>query len=114
ADQRRPEDIPVKADGAIEIRHGNAAMAERPGSHRDVPRMWSATRSAWATMVRPGLTAPDEGKNDASTTNRFSTSCARQNESSTEVRGSVPKQSVPHWCVVFFAPAECTNAVGDQ
>ena len=47
--------------------------------------MWSATRSACATIVSPGLTAADDGKNDASTTNRFSTSWARQNGSSTDV-----------------------------
>ncbi len=52
--------------------------------------MWSATRSACATMVRPGLTAADEGKNDASTTKRFATSCVRHQGSSTDVRGSVP------------------------
>src|SRR5205085_4581280 len=71
--------------------------------------MWSATRSACATIVRPGFTAADEGKNDASTTKRFSTSWVRQNGSSTDARGSVPNTSVPHWCVVFFGPDECTN-----
>src|SRR5215468_2711533 len=69
---------------------------------RSLLRMWSATRSACATIVSAGFTAADDGKNDASTTNRFSTSCARQNGSSTDVRGSVPKTIVPHWCVVFF------------
>ena len=49
--------------------------------------MWSATRSACAMIVSPGLTAADEGKNDASTTKRLSTSWARQNGSSTESRG---------------------------
>jgi hypothetical protein len=34
--------------------------------------MWSATRIACAAMVSAGLTAADEGKNEASTTNRFS------------------------------------------
>ena len=76
--------------------------------------MWSATRSACATIVSAGFTAADEGKNDASTTNRFSTSCARQNGSSTDARGSVPNTSVPHWCVVFFAPCECAKTRGDQ
>ncbi len=63
--------------------------------------MWSATRKACAAIVSAGLTAADEGKNEASTTKRFSTSCVRQNGSSTDVRGPVPKHSVPHWWVVF-------------
>jgi hypothetical protein len=63
--------------------------------------MCSATRNACAAIVSPGFTAADEGKNEASTTNKFGTSCVRQYGSSTDVRGSPPKQSVPHWCVVF-------------
>ena len=39
-------------------------------------------------IVSAGLTAADDGKNDASTTNRFSTSCARQNGSRTDAVGS--------------------------
>src|SRR5688500_20182292 len=58
-------------------------------------------------MVSAGLTAADEGKNDASTTKRFDTSCALQYGSSTDVRGSLLKTRVPHWCVVFLAPCEC-------
>ena len=58
-------------------------------------------------MVSAGFTAADEGKNDASTTNRFSTSCVRQNGSSTDVARIVPNTSVPHWCVVFALPCEC-------
>ena len=58
-------------------------------------------------IVNPGFTAADDGKNDASTTNKFGTSWARQKGSSTDRRGSVPKQNVPHWCVVFLVPSEC-------
>ena len=58
--------------------------------------MWSATRSACAMIVSPGFTAADDGKNDASTTYRFSTSCARQYVSRTDALGSVPNTSVPH------------------
>ena len=36
-------------------------------------------------------------------------SCERQKGSSTDSRGSVPKQSVPHWCVVFFSLCECAT-----
>ena len=39
-------------------------------------------------IVRPGLTAADDGKNEASTTKRLPTSCVRQNVSSTEVLGA--------------------------
>ena len=42
-------------------------------------------------MVRPGLTAADEGKNDASTTNRFGMSCVRQYGSSTDDGRVVPE-----------------------
>ena len=62
-------------------------------------------------IVSPGFTAADEGKNEASTTKRFSTSWARQNGSSTESRGSVPNTSVPHWCVVFLLPCECVTTI---
>ena len=44
----------------------------------------------------PGLTAADDGKNDASTTKRFAMSWVRQYSSSTDVRGSRPKTAVPH------------------
>lgn len=47
-------------------------------------------------IVSPGFTAADDGKNEASTTNRFSTSCVRQNVSSTDSFGFVPNTSVPH------------------
>src|SRR5687767_9242544 len=76
-------------------------------AHCSSSLIWSATLSACAAIVSPGLTAADEGKNEASTTNRFPISCARQYGSSTECRGSVPKHTVPHWCVVFRPPCEC-------
>ena len=76
-----------------------------PASYPDPPSRWS---------VLGGFTAADDGKNDASTTKRFSTSCDRQNGSSTDVRGSVPNTSVPHWCVVLRTPTECANTRGDQ
>ena len=66
--------------------------------------MWSATLSAWAMIVNPGLTAADDGKKEASTTKRLSMSWERQKGSSTESRGFVPNTSVPHWCVVFLLP----------
>ena len=62
-------------------------------------------------IVSPGFTAADEGKNDASTTKRLEMSCARQNGSSTDRRESVPKQSVPHWCVVLRLPCECVTTI---
>src|SRR4051812_37491586 len=107
ADQRAAEDLPVELHRALEVRHGDAAVAEGSRSHRSFWMIWSAARNACATMVRPGLTAADEGKKEASTTNRFPTSCARQKGSSTERRGSVPKTIVPHWCVVLRLPCEC-------
>ena len=27
------------------------------------------------------------------------------------MRGSVPKHSVPHWCVVFLLPCECVTTI---
>src|SRR5262245_16044557 len=111
ANERAPEHLPVEPDGAVEVRHRDAAVAEGSRSHRAVCMMGSAVRSACATIVNPGLTAADEGKNDASTTNRFRRSCARQNGSSTEVRGSFPKTSVPHWCVVLRLPCECFTTI---
>ena len=36
--------------------------------------MRSATRKAWAAMVRAGFTAAEDGKNEPSTTYRFGTS----------------------------------------
>src|SRR5436190_2862768 len=60
--------------------------------------MWSPTRSAFAIAVSAGFTALDEGKKLVSTTYRLSTSWALQLTSSADVRGSVPKRTVPHWC----------------
>ena len=57
-------------------------------------------------MVSAGFTAAEEGKNDASTTNRLSTSWLRHHGSSTDVLGSSPKTSVPHWWVVFLPLCE--------
>ena len=68
--------------------------------------MWSAARSACAAMVSAGFTAADDGKNDASITNKFSTSCDRHQVSSTDVVGSVPNTAVPHWWVVLTTPRE--------
>ena len=48
-------------------------------------------------MVSDGFMAALEGKNDASTTYKLSTSHALHSGSSTDVAGSLPKQSVPHW-----------------
>jgi len=78
---------------------------------RSVLLIWSATRSACAMMVSAGFTAADDGKNDASTTNRFSTSCVRQNGSSTDVFGSAPKHNVPHWWVVLRLLCECVITI---
>ena len=65
------------------------------------PNAYEIDRCHWwldfeRKIVKPGLTAADEGKNEASTTNRLGMSWVRQNGSSTEARESVPKQSVPH------------------
>ncbi len=49
--------------------------------------MRSATRKAWAAMVRAGFTAAEDGKNEPSTTYRFGTSWLRQNVSRTEDSG---------------------------
>src|SRR5688572_13709010 len=95
ADQRTSECLPVERHRFVEIRHGDAGMAERTCLHKSC-LMWSATRSACAAIVSAGLTAADEGKNDASTTKRFSTSCVRHNVFNTDDRASVPKHIVPH------------------
>ena len=58
--------------------------------------MCSATRIACAAMVSAGLTAADDGKKEASTTNRLSCSKARQNSFRAAVLGSLPKRTVPH------------------
>ena len=58
--------------------------------------MWSATRSACAAIVSDGLTAADVGRKEASTTNRFGWSQARQKGSSGDVAGSDPMRTVPH------------------
>src|SRR5712664_3268311 len=60
-------------------------------------RRWSPTRSAFAMMVSPGFTAPEDGKKLASTTYRLSTSCALQLRSSADASGSVPNRIVPFW-----------------
>lgn len=57
--------------------------------------MASPTRSALAAIVRLGLTPPPVGRNDASTTNRFSTPRRRHQGSSGAVFGSSPKRTVP-------------------
>ena len=85
AHERTTEHVPVELHGPVEVRYRDADVAERSArtliamprppqlrSPRAVLRlMWSATRSACATIVSPGLTAADDGKNDASTTKRF-------------------------------------------
>jgi hypothetical protein len=48
-------------------------------------------------IVSAGFTAPDDGKKLASTTYRFSTSCALQSRSSADVAGSSPNRIVPFW-----------------
>ena len=53
-------------------------------------------------MVSAGFTAADDGKNDASTTNRLSTSCARQKLSSTDVR-SPQVAHTNDWLVLWNA-----------
>ena len=55
----------------------------------------AATRKALAATVKLGFKPALEGKNEASTTYRLSTSCARFCGSSTLVVGSVPKRHVP-------------------
>src|SRR5207248_546734 len=65
-DDRRCRD----EDGPADLVHG-VPQASRS-------RRCSATRSAFAMMVSPGFTAPEEGKKLASTTYRLSTSCALQ------------------------------------
>ena len=77
---------------------GRSGMGHLGGTAASPCAMWSATRRACAAMVRAGLTAAEVGRKPASTTNRFGWSCARQNGSSAEVAGSVPKRTVPHWC----------------
>ena len=57
----------------------------------------SATRQALAIMVRVGLAPVAVGNGPPSTTNRLSTSCARQSAFSTEASGSVPIRVVPCW-----------------
>ncbi|MEI6536450.1 MAG: hypothetical protein WCN98_13975, partial [Verrucomicrobiaceae bacterium] len=59
--------------------------------------MWEAALRACAAIVRAGFTAADDGKNEASITNRLRWSQLRQKGSSTEVWGSVPNRAVPHW-----------------
>ena len=54
-----------------------------------VSTMWSAARSAIATIVEVGLTPDDVTKHEPSTTYRFGTSCARFQRSSTDVFGIV-------------------------
>ena len=124
AHETAAEDVRIELHEPVEVGHGDPDVTERTCLHPTAPcrlptstpatlvpssvsMMWSATRSACATIVRPGFTAADEGKNEASTTKRLATSCARQTGSSTDVRGSPPKTSVPHWCVVFRVPSEC-------
>src|SRR5271167_1340325 len=51
--------------------------------------MWSATRIACAAMVSAGLVAADDGKKEASTTNRFSWSKERQNSFRAALLGSL-------------------------
>ena len=72
ADQRAAEHVPPELHRAVEVRDGDAGVAEGARFHRLLPLMWiGRPRSACAAIVSPGLTAADEGKNDASTTNRF-------------------------------------------
>src|SRR5690606_27285943 len=86
ANQRAAEDLPVELHELVEIRHGDPRVAERSHLHtssccnrstdrsagrpirHSVSLMWSATRSACAMIVRPGFTAADDGKKEASTT----------------------------------------------
>ena len=59
------------------------------------PASASATRRAFAAIVRLGFVPLLDGKNDASTTQRFSTPWARLSRSSTAASGSSPKRQVP-------------------
>ncbi len=62
-----------------------ALIGSPPERYRNsVAMMWSATRRACAAIVRPGFTAADDGKKEASTTKRFAMSWVRQNGSSTD------------------------------
>ena len=53
----------------------STAAIQRPELQASLPKsvfsMWSLARSAWAAMVRAGLTAAEDGMNEASITNRF-------------------------------------------
>src|SRR4030095_15389687 len=78
--QGTAKDIPVEPHGLVEIRDRDASVTERSRLHAvassvrsSVFLMCSATRSACATIVSAGLTAAEDGKNDASTTKRLST-----------------------------------------
>src|SRR5205823_4869970 len=52
--------------------------------------IWSATRIACAAIVSAGFTAADDGRKEASTTNKFSWSKDRQNSFRAALPGSLP------------------------
>src|SRR5207253_7600623 len=84
----------------------NPRRGLRPGRRRHagtcwlkrVSTMWSAARSASATIVEVGLTPEEVTKQLPSTTYRFGTSWARFHRSSTDVSGSSPIRAVPRRC----------------
>jgi hypothetical protein len=94
---------------------GDPAGLDRPLAYRDAGKrkppgpvppdvrsqaralMCSATRSAFAAIVSAGFITGRDGKNEASTTYRFSTSWARHVGSRTLFAGSSPARTVPAW-----------------
>src|SRR3954466_12641762 len=64
-----------------------------------------ATDTDTALSVLLGLIPPDETNTEPSARNRLSTSCARPNASTTDLRGSSPMRAVPMMCAVAASPA---------
>ena len=73
---------------------GSKPVAKRESAHH-VPKstsaMWSATRIACAAMVSAGFTAAEDGKKEASTTNKFSWSKDLQNSFNAAFAGIISK-----------------------
>ena len=63
-------------------------------------------------MVKDGLNPVEDGRNDASTTYRLSTSQTLQNGSRTEVAASRPNTAVPHWCMDTVISMRCVMISG--